>query len=240
MDDSCLSVNYITITDVNEKSFSKSLSFYGKPKGLKDLKKQQKDLELQLDIATELQNDFANLTCLNLKPLTLGKSYSKAEWVFVNPENGETVLNVTKKLDKYDPYSEENRVLNNCIDDCVLELSHELPFGYSAWKDSVDPKTLKLKDILDYFDRKIVADGNELLKIQDEIEEVSKPAPVENWRLVFVFTRAKVEVVGQAAKNLYEELLGTKSELNLKMHVKETNQYSENKLILIVDSYEIL
>ena len=95
--------------------------------------------------------------------------------------------------------------------------------------------------ILDYFDRKIVTYGNDLLEIQNEIEKVSKPAPVGKWRLVFVFSRANVEVVGQAAKNLYEELLAAKSDLNLKMHVKETNQTKyETKFALIVDSYEIL
>ena len=235
MDDSCLSVDYITIIKKKEKSFSKNLSFYGKPKGLKDLKKQQKSLESRLDVVTDIQNDFANLTCLNLKLKTLGKS--EFDWGFVNPENGEIALDVTKKTNKYDFYSEEHREASNCLDDCVVRLSHKLMFEIYEDPEAV---TLKLKDILDYFDRKIVAYGNELLKIQDEIEEVSKPAPVENWRLFFVFTKAKVEVVGQAAKNLYEELLETKSNLNLKMHVKETNQYEENKLILIVDSYEIL
>jgi hypothetical protein len=104
-----------------------------------------------------------------------------------------------------------------------------------------DPKTLTLKNVLDYLDRKTVSFGNDLLEIQNEIEKVSKPASAGKWRLVFVFSRANVEVVGQAAKNLYAELLGAKSNLNLKLHVKETNQTKyETKFALIVDSYEIL
>lgn len=236
MNDSYLSIDYVTVTNINEKSFAKNLSFYGKPKGLKDLKKQQKSLESRLDVVTDIQNDFANLTCLNLKLKTLGKS--RFEWGFVNPENGEIALDVTKKIDKYDFYSEEHREAQNCLDDCVERLSHKLMFEIHEDPEAV---TLKLKDILDYFDRKIITYGNELLKIQDEIEEVSKPAPVGKWRLVFVFSRANIEVVGQAAKNLYEELLAAKSDLNLKMHVKETNQTKyETKFALIVDSYEIL
>ena len=227
MDNSCLSIDYVTITDINEKSFAKNLSFYGKPKGLKDLKDRQKNLERELDAAAELQNDFANITCPNLKPQELG--VSSYEWGFVNPKNGEVVLDVYKEYDN----SEKDYILRGCVE----KLNKDKWF-YDILKDS---KPLKLKSILEVLDLKTVEYGDELLKIQDEIEKVSRPAPAEKWRLVFVFGRANVEVVGQAAKNLYEELLGAKSNLNLRMHVKETNQTMyETKFALIVDSYEIL
>lgn len=227
MDNSCLSIDYVTITDINEKSFAKSLSYYGKPKGLKDLKDRQKSLESQLDAIAELQNDFANITCSSLKPQELGApSY---EWGFVDPKNGEVVLDVYKEYKN----SEKDYILRGCVE----------KFNKDKWFYDIlkDPKTLTLKNILDYLDRETVKCGNALLEIQNEIEKISKPAPAGKWRLVFVFSRANVEVVGQAAKDLYAELLGAKSNLNLKMHVKETNQTKyETKFALIVDSYEIL
>mgnify|MGYP006872985183 CR=1 FL=1 len=225
-----LEIDYVTLTDVDAKSFARSLSFYGKPKGLKDLKDRQRSLETWIDNVTEIQNVFANVTCSSLKPQALDNnslySYS-SNWVFVNPKNGEVVLDVAKDFKGF----------TSTIRDLVEKLNN------GKWLCDIlkDPKTLKLKNILDYFDRKIVSYSNDLLKVQNEIEKVSKPAPVEKWRLVFVFSRANVEVVGQAAKNLYAELLAAKSDLNLKMHVKETNQTKyETKFALIVDSYEIL
>lgn len=229
MDNSCLNINYITVTDVNEKSFAKNLSYYGKPKGLKALKDQQRSLELHLDAVVDLQNDFANLTCLNLKPQGLDDYYD--HWVFVDSKNGEVVFDISREYKK--SHSEGYWILR----DCIRKLSNVDYF------DAVlkNPKTLKLKDILDWLDHETVLSGKDLLRIQDKIEKASKPAPVEDWRLVFVFDRVNVEVVGQAAKNLYDELLGANSDLNIKMHVKATNQtIYETKLALIADSYETL
>ena len=227
MNDSYLSIDYVTVTNINEKSFARSLSYYGKPKGLKDLKDRQKSLEAELDAISELQNDFANISCSNLKPQALG--VSSYQWGFVDPKNGEVVLDVYKEYNN----SEKDWILRGCV-----EKLNKGKYFYGILKD---PKTITLKNILDYLDRKTVSYGNDLLEVQNEIEKVSKPAPVGKWRLVFVFSRANIEVVGQAAKNLYEELLAAKSDLNLKMHVKETNQTKyETKFALIVDSYEIL
>lgn len=224
-----LNIDSVTLTNVNERSFTKSLSFYGKPKGLRRLKDQQKDLESDIDAFTELRNDFASLTCLNLETRALDENQSK--WGFVDPKTGEVVVDVSKEYDRYD--GSKYWILRRCI----INLSASNDF----YEILDNPETLKLKDILGYFDREIVKSGNELLKVQSKIEDISKPASAEAWRLVFVFDKINVEVVGQTAKNLYRDLSGAEDNLNLRMHVKKTDQTRyETKLALVVDSYEIL
>lgn len=228
MSNTYLNIDYVTVTDVSEKSFAKNLSFYGKPKGLKSLKDQCKSLNLYIDTVAELQNDFANLTCLNLEPRALSEDQLK--WGFVDPKTGEVIVDVTKEYGR----SQKYWILRGCVQYLNTR-------SYLFYDILNNPETLKLKDILGYLDREIAKTGDDLLKVQDKIEKASVPASTEAWRLVFVFNKVNVEVVGEAAKNLYRDLLRAEDNLNLKMHVKETNQTKyETKLALIVDSYEIL
>ena len=108
-------------------------------------------------------------------------------------------------------------------------------------KNGQNIKPIELERILECLDPVVEKASEELLSVQKEYEEASKPVTVKDWKLIFVFDKANVIVKGQIAKNLYMDLEKVGSEINLEMHIDKVNHLLyETKLALIVDSYEIL
>lgn len=230
-----LEIDYVTLTDIDASSFDRKQSYFGKPKGITGIRKRQRDLERDIDTITNAINILTVSGCSSFIPQIVPKEYHSSDWGLYNPETKELVYD---PRDSGDPnYHEAMFKIEKC-----LEKYYKTDWFW-RYLDEVGQniKPVKLEIILKYLDPIIEHYGEELLNVQKEYEEASKPIPVEDWKLVFAFGKANVVVKGQAAKNLYTDLEKDGSEINLKMHIsKISHSLYETKLALIVDSYEIL
>ena len=233
MDNSQLSIDYVTITNVDANSFDRKQSYYGKPKGLKGIQKRQKELEQRIDSITNAISILTDSGCSSFIPQIIPKGPN--HWGLCNPETKELVYD---PRDSGDPnYHEVMFAIERCLE----------KYYRTNWlvqfldKNGQNIKPIELERILERLDPVVEKADEELLSVQKEYEEASKPVAVKDWKLIFVFDKANVIVKGQIAKNLYMDLEKVESEINLKMHIDKVNHLLyETKLALIVDSYEIL
>ena len=233
MDNSQLSIDYVTITNVDANSFDRKQSYYGKPKGLKGIQKRQKELEQRIDTITNAISILTDSGCSSFIPQIIPKGPN--HWGLCNPETKELVYD---PRDSGDPnYYEAMFNIERCLE----------KYYRTNWlvqfldKNGQNIKPIELERILERLDPVVEKADEELLSVQKEYEEASKPVAVKDWKLIFVFDKANVIVKGQIAKNLYMDLEKVESEINLKMHIDKVNHLLyETKLALIVDSYEIL
>lgn len=233
MDNSQLSIDYVTITNVDANSFDRKQSYYGKPKGLKGIQKRQKELEQRIDSITNAISILTDSGCSSFIPQIIPKGPN--HWGLCNPETKELVYD---PRDSGDPnYYEAMFNIERCLE----------KYYRTNWlvqfldKNGQNIKPIELERILERLDPVVEKADEELLSVQKEYEEASKPVAVKDWKLIFVFDKANVIVKGQIAKNLYMDLEKVESEINLKMHIDKVNHLLyETKLALIVDSYEIL
>ena len=234
VDNSQLNIDYVTITNVDANSFDRKQSYYGKPKGLKGIQKRQKELEQRIDTITNAISILTDSGCSSFIPQIIPK-YSMNNWGLCNPETKELVYD---PRDSGDPnYSEAMFNIERCLE----------KYYRTNWlvqfldKNGQNIKPIELERILERLDPVVEKANEELLSVQKEYEEASKPVTVKDWKLIFVFDKANVIVKGQIAKNLYMDLEKVGSEINLKMHIDKVKHFLyETKLALIVDSYEIL
>lgn len=238
MDNSCLSIDYVTITDVDVKSFDRKQSYYGKPKGIAGIRKYQRDLERNIDTVTNAISILTASGCSSFIPQLVPKEYV-TDWGLCNPETKELVYDPRDRSNpNYDPnYYEAMSKIEKCLEE------HYKTNWLVRYIDehNQDIKPVKLEKILKYLDPVIEKLDKKLIAVQKEYEEASKPVPVEDWKLVFTFDKASIVVKGQTAKNLYTDIERNRSGINLKMHIsKVSHSLYETKLALIVDSYEIL
>ena len=233
MDNSQLNIDYVTITNVDANSFDRKQSYYGKPKGLKGIQKRQKELEQRIDSITNAISILTDSGCSSFIPQIIPKGPN--HWGLCNPETKELVYD---PRDSGDPnYHEVMFAIERCLE----------KYYRTNWlvqfldKNGQNIKPIELERILERLDPVVEKADEELLSVQKEYEEASKPVAVKDWKLIFVFDKANVIVKGQIAKNLYMDLEKVESEINLKMHIDKVNHLLyETKLALIVDSYEIL
>lgn len=229
-----LEIDYVTLTDVDANSFDRKQSYYGKPKGIAGIRKRQRELEQDIDTITNAMDILTASGCSSFIPQIVPKEYS-TDWGLCNPETKELVYD---PRDSGDPnYHEAMFKIERCLEEYYK--TNWLIHFVDEHGQNIKP--IKLERILKYLDPIIEKASEELLSVQKEYEEASKPVPVEDWKLVFAFGKANVVVKGQTAKNLYMDFEKDGSEINLKMHIgRISHSLYETKLALIVDSYEIL
>lgn len=232
-----LGIDYVTISDVDAKSFDKKQSYIGKPKGLTGLRKQQQDLENRIILIADKIDHLCNSGCSSF----ILESENGSDVKLCDPKTGECVYDSKVYKDLSELY------VNSALRDDVRR-----HFGCLLLDDYIEehPNTkLELETVVSSLEDEATVINKLLKDCERDIENAKRPASVEKWKLVFVFKKVNIELKGQAAKDLYEELQKTESSIDVKFHIFQVGNdivlannvvYEANKFVLLANDYEIL
>lgn len=219
-----LIVDSVVLKNIDDKSFSRVLSVYGKPKGIKDKQNEINNAEEQIKIAETLIDSISELPvddlifCFHVDDKTFLAAAKKPKEVLLDTEAlAETMKGISSWQVIY-----------------MLELALKLNYAKpgTCYKTSKDDLIVQISNMLDKH-------SEELIQLQDELSEMSKPTPIEDWQIMFAFDHINICFTGQVAKDLFESF--EKIPKDYRFHIYgENNEWFSGKTVLYADSFEII